>query len=58
MAVGVTGFVPKTHVTPVGSGVTHDRVTNWAVPLFKVTVMVFAPELPWTMLTGPEFDSE
>jgi hypothetical protein len=56
--VGVTGLVPKLQLTPAGNGVTHDRVTDWAVPLVNVAVIVFVPELPWTILTGPEFDKE
>jgi len=58
--VGVTGLllVAKLQPTPVGRGVTHDRVTGTAVPAVKVAVTVTVPELPWTILTGPLFDSE
>ena len=43
--VGVTGLVPKAHVTPVG-GFTHDKVTGLEVPAFKVAVIVTVRELP------------
>lgn len=56
--VGVTGLVPKLHVTPAGRGVMQDRVTALVVPAVKVAVIVTLPELPWTTLTGPLFDNE
>lgn len=42
--VGVTGLVPKLHVTPVGRGVTQDNVTGLVVPATKVAVIVTVPE--------------
>ena len=42
--VGVTGLVPKLHVTPVGRGVTQDNVTGLVVPATKVAVMVTVTE--------------
>jgi hypothetical protein len=46
--VGVTGLLPaaKVQLTPVGRGVTHDRVTGCEDPAFNVAVTVTGPELP------------
>jgi hypothetical protein len=44
--VGVTGLTVKDpQVTPVGSP-EHDKVTDCAVPAFRVAVIVTVPELP------------
>jgi hypothetical protein len=56
--VGLTGLVAKLHVTPVGRGVTHDKVTGVVVPAVKVAVIVTVPELPRIILRGPLFDNE
>jgi len=44
--VGVTGLVPKLHVTPVGRGATQDKVIGTAEPAVRVAVIVTVPELP------------
>lgn len=44
--VGVTGLVPKLHVTPIGRGVTQDNVTGLVMPAVKVAVIVTVPEWP------------
>src|SRR2546426_912624 len=56
--VGVTGLVAKLQLTPVGNGVTHDKVTGAALPAFKVAIIRTVPKLPCTMLIGPLFDNE
>jgi hypothetical protein len=56
--VGVTGLVAKLQLTPVGNGVTHDKVIAAALPAFKVAVIRTVPKLPCTILIGPLFDNE
>ena len=44
---GVTeGGLNDVQVMPEGRGVTHDSVTDWAAPAFRVAVIVTVPELP------------
>jgi len=55
---GVRGLGAKLQLTPVGNGVTHDKVTGTALPAFKAAVIVTVPRLPCMILIGPLFDNE
>ena len=46
------------HEAPAGRLLEHDTLTDWGVPLRRLTVTVLDAELPWVARIAPEFEME
>ena len=56
--VGLPEAGLKLQDAPEGRPPVHERVTNWAMPVCRVAVIVFEPELPWATVIPSKSDNE
>jgi hypothetical protein len=56
--VGLPDAGLKPQDAPEGTPPVQERVTDWAVPVCRLAVIVFNPELPCVTVIPPEFDNE